>query len=183
MDADLGRWGSRWQIVEDGFDPARQTGTRHSSPSATVISEPEARLEESYEGALPGTFLRGVFDHHDSAVIDLVKAPDWVAFAVVVTASGWMSRPRRSSATDGSWICARASCHAETVFEDSAGRRTRIETIRFASRADQHLCGLQARITPENHSAAIRVHSGVDGTYHNLDRRPFYPEPPRPTRR
>ena len=41
-------------------------------------------LEEGHEGALPGTFLRGVFDHHDSAVTDLVKAPDWLSLAVVV---------------------------------------------------------------------------------------------------
>ena len=37
----------------------------------------------------------------------------------------------------------------ETVFEDSEGRRTRIETVRFASAADEHLCCLQARITPD----------------------------------
>ena len=41
-------------------------------------------LEEGHEGTLPGTLLRGVFDHHNSAVIDLVKAPDWLTLAVVV---------------------------------------------------------------------------------------------------
>ena len=32
---------------------------------------------------LPGTFLRGVFDYHESAVTNLVKAPDWLTLAVV----------------------------------------------------------------------------------------------------
>jgi kojibiose phosphorylase len=66
----------------------------------------------------------------------------------------------------------------DTVFEDSEGRRTRFETVHFASSADQHLCCLQARITPENHMSSITVHSGIDGRSYNLDRRPIYTEPP-----
>ena len=66
----------------------------------------------------------------------------------------------------------------ETVFEDAEGRRTRVESVRFASAADEHLGCLQVRITPENHTASITVHSGIDGTGHNLDRRPIYTEPP-----
>jgi kojibiose phosphorylase len=50
----------------------------------------------------------------------------------------------------------------DTVLEDSQGRRTRLETVHFASSADQHLCCLQARITPENHTATVSVHSGID---------------------
>ena len=66
----------------------------------------------------------------------------------------------------------------DTVFEDADGRRTRVETVRFASSADQHLCCLRARITPENHTAPVIVHSGIDGSGYNLDRRPIYTEPP-----
>ena len=66
----------------------------------------------------------------------------------------------------------------DTVFEDSQGRRTRLETVHFASSADQHLCCLRARITPENHTAPVIVRSGIDGTGYNLDRRPIYTEPP-----
>src|SRR6185436_2466074 len=66
----------------------------------------------------------------------------------------------------------------ETVFEDSDGRRTRIETVHFASGADEHLCCLRAWITPENHTATMTVHSGIDGTDHNLDRRSVYANPP-----
>jgi hypothetical protein len=31
-----------------------------------------------------------------------------------------------------------------------------------ADSADQHLCCLQARITPENHTATVSAHSGID---------------------
>jgi kojibiose phosphorylase len=135
-------------------------------------------LEEGHEGALPGTFLRGVFDHHDSAVTDLVKAPDWLVLAVVaggvrldVTSVPVVRHRRVLDMREG-------AVFRDTVFEDGQGRRTRLETVRFASSADQHLYCLRARITPENHTAEVNVRSGIDGTVYNLDRRPIYAEPP-----
>jgi len=178
MNADLDGQDSRWQVVEDGFDPARANTYETLFTTGNGYLGTRGCLEEGHEGALPGTFLRGVFDHHDSAVIDLVKTPDWVALAVVVngvelgvTSASVVRHRRVLDMRDG-------TLSRETVFEDSQGRRTRVETIRFASSADQHLCCLRARITPENHSASITVRSGVDGSGHNLDRRPFYAEPP-----
>src|SRR5215208_192777 len=169
---------SRWQVVEDGFDPAMANTHETLFTTGNGYVGTRGSLEESHEGALPGTFLRGVFDHHDSAVIDLVKAPDWVALTVVVngtkldvTSASIVRHRRVLDMREG-------TLSRETVFSDSEGRRTRIETVRFASNADEHLCCLQARITPENHTAAITVHSGVDGTWYNLDRRPLYTEPP-----
>jgi kojibiose phosphorylase len=178
LNADFDGVDARWQVVEDGFDPARANTYETLFTTGNGYLGTRGSLEESHEGALPGTFLRGVFDHHDSAVIDLVKAPDWVALAVMVngtkldvTSASIVRHRRVLDMREG-------TLSRETVFEDSDGRRTRLETIRFTSSADQHLCCLQARITPENHTASISVHSGIDGTWYNLDRRPLYAEPP-----
>src|SRR3954467_4348270 len=178
MNDDFDGEDSRWQVVEDGFDAARANTPETLFTTGNGYLGTRGSLEESHEGALPGTFLRGVFDHHDSAVIDLVKAPDWVALEIVVngvkldvTSASIVRHRRVLDMREG-------TLSRETVFEDSQGRRTRIETIRFASSADEHLCCLQARVTPENHTASISVHSGIDATRHNLDRRPFYADPP-----
>ena len=178
MNADFDGEDSPWQIVEDGFDPALANTYETLFTTGNGYLGTRGSLEENHEGALPGTFLRGVFDHHDSAVIDLVKAPDWVALAIVVngtrldvTSSSVVRHRRVLDLRDG-------TLSRETVFSDAEGRRTRLETVRFTSGADQHLCCLQARITPENHTASIAVHSGVDGTGYNLDRRPLYTEQP-----
>jgi len=167
-----------WQVIEDGFDPALANTYETLFTIGNGYLGTRGCLEERHPGALPGTYLRGVFDHHDSAVVDLVKAPDWVALTIAVngveldvTCASVVRHRRVLDLREG--ILSR-----ETVFEDSQGRRTRVETIRFASGADQHLCCLQARITPENHAASISVRSGVDGSGYNLDRRPFYAEPP-----
>jgi kojibiose phosphorylase len=178
MKADLAGEDLRWQVTEDGFDPALANTYETLFTTGNGYLGTRGCLEERHEGALPGTFLRGVFDHHDSAFVDLVKAPDWVALTVLVngveldvTSVSAVRHRRVLDMRDG-------TLSRETVFEDSQGRRTRVETIRFASSADQHLSCLQARITPVNHSASISVRGGVDGSGYNLDRRPFYAEPP-----
>ncbi|HEY9378737.1 MAG TPA: hypothetical protein VIQ02_16795, partial [Jiangellaceae bacterium] len=178
MHADFEGDGSQWLVVEDGFDPARTNTFETLFTTGNGYLGTRGSLEEGHEGALAGTFLRGVFDHHDSAVIDLVKAPDWLSLTVVVngtrldvTSAAVRHHRRVLDVHEGALA-------RQTVFEDGEGRRTRVESVRFASTADQHLCGLQVRITPENHTASVTVHSGIDGTGYNLDRPPIYPEPP-----
>jgi kojibiose phosphorylase len=178
MNAGLDGADSRWLIVEDGFDAALANTNEALFTTGNGYLGTRGSLAEGHEGALPGTFLRGVFDHHDSAVPDLVKAPDWLSLAVVVhgvrldmTSASVVSHRRRLDMREGAVL-------RDTVFEDAEGRRTRVETVHFASRADQHLCCLQARITPENHAAPVIVRSGIDGRGYNLDRRPRYAEPP-----
>ncbi|MBV9208827.1 MAG: glycoside hydrolase family 65 protein [Actinobacteria bacterium] len=169
---------SRWLIVEDGFTAALANTYETLFTTGNGYLGTRGSLPEGHEGALPGTFLRGVFDHHDSAVIELVKAPDWLTLAVVVngirldvTSVSVVRHRRVLDMREG-------AVFRDTVFEDRDGRRTRFETVHFASRADQHLCCLQARITPENHTASVIVRSGIDGTGYNLDRRPIYAEAP-----
>jgi len=178
MNADLDGEDSRWLIVEDGFRAELANTYETLFTTGNGYLGTRGSLEEGHEGALPGTFLRGVFDHHDSAVTDLIKAPDWLALAVVVngirldvTSVSVVRHRRILDMREG-------TVFRDTVFEDAEGRRTRLETVRFASRADQHLCCLQARITPENYEASVTVRSGIDGTGYNLDRRPIYTEPP-----
>src|SRR4029453_1268880 len=178
MDRDFEAADPRWLVVEDGFAPARVNAYETIFTIGNGYLGTRGSLEEGHEGALAGTYLRGVFDHHDSRVIELVKAPDWLSLAVVVDGT-------RLDVTSASVVHHRRTLDLrqgilfrETVFEDSEGRRTRIETVRFASSADEHLCCLQARVTPENHTASISVHSGIAATWHNLDRRPLYTDPP-----
>jgi kojibiose phosphorylase len=178
MNADPAGEDFRWVIVEDGFTAALANLYETLFTTGNGYLGTRGSLEEGHDGALPGTLLCGVFDHHDCAVPELVKAPDWLTLSVVVNgvrldvSSASVVRHRRIlDMREG-------TVFRDTVFEDCEGRRTRLETVHFASRSDQHLCCLQARITPENHTAPVIVHSGIDGRVYNLDRRPLYTEPP-----
>src|SRR3982751_1786682 len=124
MNADFDGADFSWQIVEDGFDPVLANTYETLFTTGNGYLGSRGSLEEGHEGALPGTFLRGVFDHHDSAVIDLVKAPDWVALEIMVdgvqldvTCASTVRHRRVLDMRDGSLA-------RETVFEDAEGRRT-----------------------------------------------------------
>jgi kojibiose phosphorylase len=66
--ADLSGEDSRWLIVEDGFAAALAGTYETLFTTGNGYLGTRGSLEEGHEGALPGTFLRGVFDHHDAAV-------------------------------------------------------------------------------------------------------------------
>ncbi len=97
-------------------------------------------LEEGIKGELQGTFLAGVFDHHDSAVTDLVNAPNWLPLRIRV--NGERLGLQRSKILEHRRILdmKKGLLYRFTRFEDSQGRRTRYESLRFASFNNQHLC-------------------------------------------
>jgi hypothetical protein len=123
MDRDFEDADPQWLVVEDGFAPARANAYETIFTTGNGYLGTRGSLEEGHEGGLPGTFLRGVFDHHDSRVIELVKAPDWLLLAVAVDGT-------RLDVTSASVVHHRrildmrqGTLFRETVFEDSEGRR------------------------------------------------------------
>src|SRR6266704_7210080 len=122
MNADLDGEDSRWLIVEDSFAAALANTYETLFTTGNGYLGTRGSLEEGHEGALPGTFLRGVFDHHDSAVTDLVKAPDWLTLAIVVngirldvTSASVVHHRRMLDMREG-------AVFRDTVFEDAEGR-------------------------------------------------------------
>jgi kojibiose phosphorylase len=165
-----------WLVTENGFDLVRAGAYETLFTVGNGYLGTRGTLEEGHLGDLSGTYLAGVYDDHDSPVIDLVNAPDWLAFAV--HAGGVRLDVRNCTVLDHErTLDLRAGLlYRRTVFEDSHGRRTRLETLRCASVADRRTCALRVEITPENHDAEITVASAVDGDRRNLERLPVYPE-------
>src|SRR5690606_29412207 len=58
-------------------------------------------------------------------------------------------------------------------FEDTAGRRTRLEERRLVSMRDKHLAALELTLMPENWSGDITLPSGIDGRNVNTGARPY----------
>ncbi len=164
-----------WLVRETGFD--RATANRFETLFTVGNGRLGTRgsLEEGHRGQRSGTFLAGVFDKSDAPVIDLVNAPDWVDCAVYVDGSRLdvdtctvVDHQRALDMRTGLlW--------RRTVFEDAAGRRTRLESLRCVSMADRELCALRVEITPEDHASVIEIHTGLNGNRRNLERLPQYP--------
>lgn len=174
-DASTDAGSAEWLVVEDGWDPRRANVWETQFTVGNGYLGTRGTLEEGHRGELSGTYLNGVYDAHDSPVIDLVNVPDWLDVAVHVDGVRLDVQTCRVVEHQRVLDLRQGVLRRRTVFEDSAGRRTRLETRRFVSMADRELCGLQLLVTPENHSSVVTVDSGVAGHRRNLDRLPAYP--------
>jgi kojibiose phosphorylase len=164
-----------WLITESGFDAARAAVHETLCTVGNGYLGTRGTLEEGHEGDLSGTYLNGVYDDHDSPVIDLVNAPDWLAFAVYVDGTRLDVRNCAVVEHERTLDIRTGLLFRRTVFTDADGRRTRLETLRCASMADRRTCAVRIEITAENHEAEIAVESALDGRRRNLERLPVYP--------
>ncbi len=167
-----------WLIEEDGFDATRANVRETLLTVGNGYLGTRGSLEEGHKGELSATYLAGVYDHHDSTIVDLVNAPDWLPLRVrvegeLLDAKSCKVVSHRRVLDMRSGVLSR-----ETTFEDSRGRRTRIDSVRFASMADRHLCGIRLCVTAENHASRITVESALNAERYNLDRLPVYPGKP-----
>lgn len=165
-----------WTVTETGWDPER------AGYHETVFTVGNGRLgtrgslEERHTGALPGTFLAGVYDGFDAPVIDLVNAPDWLCTEVYVGETRLdlesldvVEHSRELDLRTG--VLTR-----DSTFEVPGGDRFRLRTQRVASMADRNLCALRIEVTPLDGPAGVTVVTGIDAHRRNLERLPAYPE-------
>lgn len=170
--------GPGWLVEEDGFDAARANFRETLLTVGNGYLGTRGSLEEGHKGDLSATYLAGVYDHHDSTVVDLVNAPDWLPLRLRVEGELLDVRCCKVLSHRRVLDMRRGTLHRDTLFEDSRGRRTRIASVRFASMADRNLCGIKLRVTPENHASRITVESALNAERYNLDRLPAYPGKP-----
>ncbi len=170
---------SDWLIEETEFDLCKANFRETIYTVGNGYQGTRGSLEEGHKGELSGTYLAGVYDHHDSSVIDLVNVPTWLPMRVRV--EGQLLSAQTCQLVEHRRILDLQTglLHRDTLFEDNRGRRTRVASVRFASFADQHICGIRLFVSPENHSSNITVESALDAKRHNLDRLPAWKETPK----
>lgn len=164
-----------WLIRESGYDSAVANYWETVFTVGNGRLGTRGSLEEGHSGEWSGTYLNGVYDSHDSPVIDLVNAPDWLWLTVSVDGVQLDTQTCTVLEHDRALDIARGLLWRTTLFEDHAGRRTRLETLRFASMATRSVCALRVEVTAENHTSPVSVVSGLNGHRRNLERLPAYP--------
>jgi kojibiose phosphorylase len=117
-----------------------------------------------------------VYDAHEVPVIDLVNAPDWLSLAVVVNGVRLDVQSCSIVEHERCLDFRHGVLWRRTVFADTEGRRTQLESLRFASFADRRLCALRVEVTPLDHDGEVRVQSALVGRRRNLERLPVYPD-------
>ncbi|SIS00395.1 glycoside hydrolase family 65 protein [Williamsia sterculiae] len=167
---------STWTVSENEWDP------RQANYFETVFTVGNGRLgtrgsmEERHIGALPGTFLAGVYDAYDAPVTDLVNAPDWLTTEVSVGGHRLDHDSLRTVEHHRSLDLRTGVLHRDTVFVLPTGHRVRLQTLRFASMTDRDLCGLRIVVTLLDHDGSVTIGTGVDAHCRNLEGLPVYPD-------
>jgi len=167
-----------WLVKETAFNPKKINYYETIFTVGNGYQGTRGALEEGFRGGLSATYLAGVFDHYDSAVVDLVNAPDWLSLRIYVDGQVLDCNTCKIVAYKRTLDMKQGLLHRHTIFEDPAGRRTRYESIRFASFAQQHISAMRVQLTPENYEGDIILESWLDGHRRNLDRLPQYLEIP-----
>ena len=165
---------SDWWLEETGFDPEKTGYYETVFTVGNGYQGTRGSFEEGLKGGYAASYLNGVFDQHDSTVIDLVNAPDWLALTVWVDGERLNMQSCKILEHRRVLDMRKGLLYRLTRFEDGQGRRTSYESIRYTSFSEQHLCGIHAHLTPENYDANIVVESSLDGARYNLDRLPKY---------
>ncbi|MFT4087014.1 MAG: glycosyl hydrolase family 65 protein [Gordonia sp. (in: high G+C Gram-positive bacteria)] len=165
-----------WEVAESGWDPAR------ANYYETVFTVGNGRLgtrgslEEGHRGAVSGTFLAGVYDAHDSQVIDLVNAPDWLDTEVYVDGVRLDTDTVDVLEHDRTLDLRTGTLSRRTVFGLGDARRFALTTERFADMSDRDRVGLRVRVTALDDAARVRIVSGLDAHRRNMEALPVYPE-------
>lgn len=163
-----------WLIEESVFSPQKINYYETIFTIGNGYQGTRGALEEGFRGGLPATYLAGVFDHYDSTVVDLVSCPDWLPVKIYVEGELLNVNSCKIREYRRNLDLKQGVLHRLTIFEDTAGRVTRYESIRFTDFSKQNLAGIQILVTPENYCGSIRVESSIDGNRRNLDRLPQY---------
>ncbi len=123
----------------------------------------------------PGTYIAGLYNRLITPVAgrdveneDFVNAPNWLPVSFKIDDEAWFD-PNQAKITEINRTLdfKTGLLLRRMIVEDEEGRRTKIESCRFASMDNMHLAALRYKITPLNYSATISIYSALDGTVKN----------------
>lgn len=163
-----------WQIIQEGFEPSRE----REMETLFAIGNGYLGVRGAGDFALPTTqadlFLAGVYDkkatilpysevefltdkNRTSTEVEIVPFPSPFRFQLRVSGTMLSSETSDMKTQRRNLSLKNGTYQEEHLFEDSDGRRTRLQTLRLASAVDPHLLIQNIRIHCENYSAPIEI--------------------------
>jgi kojibiose phosphorylase len=163
-----------WLVEEKNFDVKKLNFYETIFTVGNGYLGTRGSLEEGHAAALQGTFLNGVYDHHQSFVVDLVNAPDWLGLSVYIDGEKLSVQTCEILNYLRILDMKNGLLFRETRFKDSKGRISKYQSIRFAHMSSVHLMDSYASITAENYSASISLEGSINANVVNLDVEPVF---------
>jgi alpha,alpha-trehalase len=162
-----------WSLVYEGFDPLQERLRESLCTLGNGYFATRGAAPESVAGRAhyPGTYIAGCYDRLPSVIDgrtleheDLVNAPNWLALTFRSPAGGWFNLD------DGEVLSYRQELDLrrgvllrDLRMRDTAGRITRVRSVRLVHMAAPNLAALETSITPENWSGPLEIRAALDG--------------------
>ncbi|OCQ92639.1 beta-phosphoglucomutase [Nostoc sp. MBR 210] len=152
-----------WTLTETQFDPDQL----HSRETIFTIGNgylgTRGSFEREYPGALPATFIHGVYDDVPVVYTELANCPDWVYLVVMLDGERFrfdqgeiIQYERRLDVRHG--ILSRF-----VRWRSPSDKTIDIHFERFASLADQHILVQRCQVTPLDFDGLIEVQGSING--------------------
>ena len=163
-----------WIIHQGGYDVRRNLVYETNFTLANGYMGVRGALEEGADVENPGIFVLGVFNTGEDGWKTIVNTQNWLGIRVYV--DGEVLSPDRTELLEFErrLDVRQGILFRRAVFRDKSGRETRIEGLRFLSRANMHHAGIQLFITPLNHDSRFGVESVIDAGVFNAKDAPRY---------
>jgi alpha,alpha-trehalase len=162
-----------WSLVYEGFDPAQERLRETLCTLGNGYFATRGAAPESPAGAThyPGTYLAGCYNRLPSVIDgrtleheDLVNAPNWLPLAFRHPGGPWLRlQIVEVLAYRQELDLRRGVLLRDMRVRDSAGRTTRVQSVRLVHMATPHLAALETTITPEDWSGPLEVRAALDG--------------------
>jgi trehalose/maltose hydrolase-like predicted phosphorylase len=152
-----------WKITEESFHPEK---LHHKETVFTIGNgyfSTRGAFEEKYPGEMRATFLHGVFDDVPVVFTELVNAPDWLEMDILLDGERFTLAEGELLSFSRSVDLRTATLTRDLRWRSPRGRETHLLFERFASLAEEHLCGVRVTILPENYSGRVEVRAGLNG--------------------
>ena len=155
-------------VVQDNYNPYENLKYESLFCLTNGYLGTRGSHEEGTARSIPCTYINGVFDKSETFMRELANMPNWLTLKLYVEKEligiencDILSFTRALNMKRG--------CLVKSVcLRDRKGRETRVESVRFISRAHVHRMAVRLYVTPLNYSGIIEIENIIDGTVINF---------------
>jgi trehalose/maltose hydrolase-like predicted phosphorylase len=167
----------KWNVVYDRWIPKNQPLREALTALGNGYFVTRGAAEEMPAGGVhyPGTYLAGGYSRAKSEIAgkeiineDLVNWPNWLLLRFRVKGGDWFACENVELLNYRHELdMYRGVLERHIRFKDEQERITTLSSRRVVSMHDAHLAAIQWKITAENWSGEIQIHSALDGRIRN----------------
>jgi len=164
---------SAWLIEQHGFAPPSQGTFETIFTVGNGYLGTRGSLEESYPGDHPATLIAGLYDNAPLFFTELATAPDWTVFELFIEGERFSLLQGETLLHERSLDLRDGVLRRRVRWRDPQGRTVEIQTLRFASLAEPHLCVQVCAVTALDFAGEVELRTWLPEEPENPGLPPF----------